>query len=193
MEPAARREQLLDAALEVIARDGYAGVSVDAIAREADVTRPVVYGVFDGLEPLLSALLERQERRALAQLVGAVPLDLGAEDPDAFLVTAARRAAETVRRDPLTWRPILLPPEGTPAAVRKRIDRDRDLVRERIEDLLKTGLALRGGPDVDPEMAAHALLGVAEYFGRLIVADPEGFDVDRLVATIEALLGALRR
>jgi AcrR family transcriptional regulator len=35
-----RREQLLDAAMAVIARDGYAGVSIDAIAREAGVTRP---------------------------------------------------------------------------------------------------------------------------------------------------------
>ena len=47
--PPSGATQLLDAALEVIARDGYAGVSIDAIAREAGVTRPVVYGVFDGL------------------------------------------------------------------------------------------------------------------------------------------------
>jgi AcrR family transcriptional regulator len=192
MAPEARREQLLDAALEVIAREGYSGVSIDAIAREAGVTRPVVYGVFDGLEPLLYALLERQERRALAQLLEAVPLDLGAQDPDAFLVDAARRLVETVRSDPLTWRPILLQPEGTPPAVRKRVDRDREVVRERIEELLHIGLRLRGGPDVDTEMAAHALVGVAEYFGRMILADPEGFAVDRLVATIEALLRALR-
>jgi AcrR family transcriptional regulator len=37
-----RREQLLDAALRVINRDGYGGVSIEAIAREADVSRPVV-------------------------------------------------------------------------------------------------------------------------------------------------------
>src|SRR5687768_7964136 len=84
MAPEERRAQLLDAAIEVISRDGYAGVSVDAIAREAAVTRPVVYGVFANLEELLYALLDRQERRALEQLAAALPLDLGEQEPDAF-------------------------------------------------------------------------------------------------------------
>ena len=193
MAPEARREQLLDAALQVIQRDGYAGVSIDAIAREANVTRPVVYGVFDNLQGLLYALLDRQEKRALDQLVAVVPLDLGAEDPDAFLVQTAARLVETVRGDPLTWRPILLAPEGTPAPVRRRIDRDREVVRRRIETLLAAGLAARGGPEIDVEMASHALVGMAEYFGRLIVEQPETFAADRLVAMIDTLVRSLAR
>ena len=51
-----RREHLLDAALHVLARDGYDRVSVEAIAGEAGVSRPVVYSAYDGLEPLLLAL-----------------------------------------------------------------------------------------------------------------------------------------
>lgn len=191
LPPAERREQLLDAALTVIGRDGYAGLSIDSIAREAGVTRPVVYGTFDSLGPLLYALLDRQEKRALAQLLEAVPADLGAQDPDAFLVEAVGRLIEVVRGDPATWRPILLSPEGTPAPVRERIARDREVVRARVEALLEVGLERRGGPDVDVGIAAHAILGVAEYFGRLLVGDPDGFDATRLVATIEALLAAL--
>src|SRR3954451_21955701 len=72
-----RREQLLDGALAVIVRDGYDAISIDAIAREAGVTRPVVYGVFDGLGPLLGALLDRQQERALGQLAAALPEQLG--------------------------------------------------------------------------------------------------------------------
>jgi AcrR family transcriptional regulator len=188
----ARRSQLLDAAINIIARDGYAGVSIDAIAREAGVTRPVVYGVFDGLPPLLYALLDRQEQRALAQLMDALGADLGAEDPDAFLLGAVRRLIETVAGDPLTWRPILLAPEGTPDPVRERIARDREIVRVRIQSLLELGLARRGGPAIDSEIASHALIGVAEYFGRMIVERPEQFDADRLVATLEALLRGWR-
>ena len=193
MPPEARREQLLDAAIAVIARDGYAGVSIDAIAREARVTRPVVYGVFDGLAPLLYALLDRQEQRALDQLLAALPPDLGPDDPQAFLVETIRRLAETVASDPLTWRPILVPPEGTPPAVRERIAGDRELVRGRLVGLLSAGLAPRGGPDLDTEVASHALIAMAEYFGRIIVEDPDRFPADRLVATVESLLGALWR
>lgn len=187
-----RREQLLDAAIQVIARDGYGRLSIDAIAREADVTRPVVYGAFDGLEPLLYALLERQERRALEQMTGVLPLDLDLQDPDAFVAATVRRLVEIVGGDPLTWRPILLAPEGTPTPVRERIARDREVVRERIAVLLEAGLALRGGPDLDAEIVSHALMAILEHFGRLIVEDPDRFEVERLVATVQAVLGSLR-
>jgi AcrR family transcriptional regulator len=193
MPAAQRREQLLDAAIAIIARDGYAGVSIDAIAREVDVTRPVVYGVFDGLEPLLSALLDRQEQRALNQLLACMPPNLlsAGSEPDALLLSTVRRMAETVAGDPLTWRPILLAPEGTPAAVRQRVERDREVVRERIEGLLAAGLALRKVTGVDTEMASHAAVATAEYFGRMLVADPPRVEIDRLVDAVGSLLRAL--
>jgi AcrR family transcriptional regulator len=48
---------LLDAALSVIAEEGYGGVTIEAIARKAGVTRPVVYNLFHDLAELLGALL----------------------------------------------------------------------------------------------------------------------------------------
>jgi AcrR family transcriptional regulator len=193
MPPEARRQQLLDAALAVIARDGYHGISIDAIAREADVTRPVVYGVFTGLGELLYALLDRQEERALKQLLEALPTDLGLDDPDAYLVAAVRRLVEIVAQDPLTWQPILLSTEGTPPAVRERIVRDREVVRARIEFLLEAGLRLRGGPEIDTELASHALIAIAEYFGRMLIEQPDQFDQDRLVGGVQRLLDSFRR
>ena len=74
MPAATRREQLMDAALDVIVRDGYRAVSVEAIVREVGVTRPVFYNVFDSLDQLLSTLLDRQEQRALAQLAATIEL-----------------------------------------------------------------------------------------------------------------------
>jgi AcrR family transcriptional regulator len=191
MPPDARREQLLDAAIAIIARDGYAGVSIDAIAREAGVTRPVVYGVFDGLKSLLYALLDRHEERALEQLLTALPRDLANGDPAALIVATTRRLAESVAGDPSTWRPILLAPEGTPQAVRERIARDRELVRMRIKSLLEAIVAQRAAVQIDTEIASHAVIGVAEYFGRLLVDEPSAIEVERLVAAVEGLLAAL--
>lgn len=188
-----RREQLLDAALAVIEREGYGGVSIEAIARQAEVTRPVVYGAFDGLGPLLQTLLDRQERRALGQLLAAVPAELDDQDPDAFLVESIRRLIEVVRDDPATWRPILIGGADTPTVVEERITRDRELVRARVESLLATGLKRRGGPDIDTTVASHAIVGAAEHIGRLLVEEPDRLDPARLVATVETLLAALRR
>lgn len=179
-----RREQLLDAAIAIIDRDGYGGVSIDAIAREVGVTRPVVYSVFDGLGPLLSALLDRQESRALGQLEDAFAEASGAGSLDEIVVGTAVRMVEAVTSDPQTWRPILLAPHGTPGPVRDRIDGDREAIRRRIAELAELGLP--GTADV--ELLSHAVVAVLEHFGRLLLEDPDRFSADRLVAGVRAVL-----
>ncbi len=186
-----RRRQLLDAALQIIIRDGYGAVSIEAIAREADVSRPVIYGAFDGLGDLLGALLDRQERRALKQLAAALPaIPSGARAADEVIVGAVRSFVDVVGRDPDTWRPILLQAAGTPAVVRERVDRDRERVRQQLEQLLGWWLAERGGPGggVDTELASHLLLAVGEYGGRLVLSDPARFSADRLAGFVDKLL-----
>ena len=63
-----RREQLLDATKAIVARDGFHAVSIEAVAREAGITRPIVYGHFHDLPGLLEALVEREGARALRRL-----------------------------------------------------------------------------------------------------------------------------
>jgi AcrR family transcriptional regulator len=193
MPPVDRRRQLLDAALAIIIRDGYGAVSIEAIAREAEVSRPVIYGVFDGLGDLLGALLDRQERRALRQLAAALPSVPAADgNPDDVIVGAVRSFVEVVAGDPDTWRPILLQAGGTPGVVRERVDRDRERVRQQLEQLLAWWLARRGGAaGVDTELASHLLLAVGEYCGRLVLGDPERFSGERLAGFVESLLRGL--
>jgi AcrR family transcriptional regulator len=190
MAPEDRRRQLLDAALQIIIRDGYGAVSVETIAREVGVSRPVIYGVFDGLGDLLGALLDRQERRALAQLAGALPEAPAEQEPGAFLVAAVRSMVEVVASDPDTWYPILLAPDGTPGVVRERIERDRERVRRQFEALLSWAIERRGGPsDVDLELASHSLLVVVEQWGRLVLSNSERYSAERLAAFVEGFIG----
>ena len=183
-----RREQLMDAALAVIVRDGYAGVSVDAVAREAGVTRPVVYGAFDGLGDLLTALLDRQQVRAFGRLLQAMPDDADLEDPFALVTVGIERLATMIREDPDTWRPILQPPDGLPAVVTERIEADR----ERVRALFSTFIAGVGegqeGPPFDADLYAHAMVAVCEHFGRLLIDDPDRFSTERMVDGATRLL-----
>ena len=59
MSSAERREQLLDVTKTVVGEHGWHGVSIEAIARAAGITRPIVYGHFGDLSGVLVALLER--------------------------------------------------------------------------------------------------------------------------------------
>lgn len=183
---AQRREQLLDAALAIIDRDGYDGVSIDAIAREAGVTRPVVYGAFDGLGPLLTTLLDRQQQRAIAQLYGALPLDALGSTPVALVDRAVPALHAMLLDDPMTWRAILQSPAGLPDVVRERIDADRDRVRSTIA-LMITAVLPKGS---DAEVLSHAVLALLEHFGRLVLAEPERFSADRLSGTARAMIGS---
>lgn len=188
---AERRTQLLDAAITVIVRDGYAKVSIEAIALEASVTRPVVYGVFDGLGDLLTTLLDRQQMRAMEQLAPLLVANSapGAEQ-DVRVLDMVRALAEAVKSDPETWRPILLAPQGTPEAVRLRIASDRQRVREQIAAILGFSLEDRAG-SADVDVLAHAVMAVLEHFGQLLLEEPDLFTVERLVTTVKAVLSAV--
>ncbi len=183
-----RREQLLDAALAIIDRDGYDGISIDAIAREVGVTRPVVYGAFDGLGPLLGALLDRQQRRALAQLYGAIPLASLLTPGGIDAAVIARQAIPALHAmllaDPVTWRAILRSPANVPEVVRQRIEGDRARVRGTIE--LGVRMLL---PGADAEVLAHTVIAVLEHFGPLVLDDPERFSSSRLLAVVEGMVG----
>ena len=59
LDPAERREQMLDAANDLFAERGYEEVSVEDIARSAGVTRGLVHHYFGGRKEVYIALLER--------------------------------------------------------------------------------------------------------------------------------------
>lgn len=65
------REVVLDAAERVIRRDG-AGVSLEAIAIEAGVTKPIVYARIGGRTDVANALAERLADRLIAAASSAV-------------------------------------------------------------------------------------------------------------------------
>src|SRR3984885_10972176 len=103
MPPEKRREQLIDAALGVIVEHGYEGVSIEAIARMAGVTRPVIYDHFSNLGRLLEALIEREEAYALAQLEDVVPsAPQAAGDPAVMFAAGVRRFLDAVASRPDT-------------------------------------------------------------------------------------------
>jgi AcrR family transcriptional regulator len=60
MPPAQRREQLIDSALQIAAREGYENLAFEAVANRAGVTRNLVYHYFPGgRQQLLEAAVHR--------------------------------------------------------------------------------------------------------------------------------------
>jgi AcrR family transcriptional regulator len=190
MPAAERREQLLDATKAVIAERGLQGVSIEAVARRAGITRPVIYGHFTDLQGLLEALLRRESERALLQLRAILPTDLGAGDPREQLLAALEGYLAAVAEDPGTWRLLLMPPEGAPALLRDLLAVGRAAVVAHLARAAEPGLG-RGGPSPDPELTARTLSAVADEAARLLLTDPERYPVERLLAHARWVLAQL--
>jgi AcrR family transcriptional regulator len=190
MPPQERREQLIDAALSVILQQGYGGVSIEAIARTAGVTRPVIYDHFPNLGKLLQALIEREERYALEQLAAVVPdVPSGDGDPAELFAAGVGRFLDAVVSRPETWRIILLPLEGTPAIVREHVETNRARTVERIEVLVRWAIERSGIPeDLDVELSARAIRSLSEEAGRMVLTDRKGFSPERYERFVLAVM-----
>ena len=197
--PAAeRREQLLEAALDIALHRGFHAVTVDAVARACGVTRPVVYGLFTDRAALLTGLADRAEERTLAQLAAVFPpLPDDAEtddgDPDELLLAGVTAYLEAVTADPRTWRVVLLPPEGAPAELTARVDAHRRVLLRQLRALLDRGLGRRGGPAVDPDLFARGVFTLSEGAARLLLADPDRWSLEQFTDFTRTLLASLSR
>ncbi len=190
-----RREQLLDAALAISLQRGFHAVTIDGVAKEAGVTRPVVYGAFADRGALLTALADRSELRALAQLAAVFPAlpDLDEDvDPDELLAAGIEAYLRAIVADPATWRVILLPPEGAPDEMRARVRLHRATMLGHLRALTDWGLALRGGPSLDPELFARSVMTLAEGAARLVLTDPDRWPVEHFVEFTRAALAGMR-
>ncbi len=77
-----RREQILDAALRVFAKKGFAKATNKDIAREAGITTGLIYHYFASKEGLLKAIFEE---RSPLQLIRSISPEMLAQPTEQFL------------------------------------------------------------------------------------------------------------
>ena len=185
----ARREQILDVALEVFGQAGYHGASMNDVADAAGVTKPVLYQHFDSKRELFRALLEEVGNRLLSAIAKAT-----ADAPDGKSQTQRgfRAYFRWVAEDRDEFK--LLYSSGT-----RRDDEFRDAIR-RITDQAASAIAPLIAVDIEPEhrrTIAHAIVGLAEGASRRLVDLDEHFDPDEVARQVSDLawagLRAVRR
>ncbi len=177
-----RREQLLDVTKRMVVEQGFHAVSIEAVAREAGITRPIVYGHFTDLPGLLEALVDREGARALSQLETVLP--------QRDLLEALRAYLDAVRADPDTWRLVLMPQEGAPRLLHDRIARGREAIVARLAHGLPPGSELPDPELPDPELSAHLMSAYADEAARLVLTSR--FPPERILELSRWLLRRLR-
>ena len=186
--PEQRREQLLDIVLDIIDSDGVGAVTMDAVARRAGVTRPVVYSQFTDANHMLRASLDREEQRALAQILDAMP---GLDDED--VATSFHHLFDNylraVTEAPQRWRAIFMIADSSTPAFHKRVARVRARIVREFEAALDRSCP--NGQHADPALLAHHLLAVLWESGRLLLVSPKAFTHERLLHSLDTMFTAI--
>jgi AcrR family transcriptional regulator len=180
MPAAARRTQLLDRARDIVAAEGFAAVTIERVARAAEVTRTVVYQNFGDLTGLMSALLDRESEIAFAGIQSVDgPL---ADDPDAL----GRGILAYLHAAPTSWRIILSPPAGAPPQLQSRTELGRRYARS----IAAGRLSRLAGRPVDADgPTARLLLSALEELALLHLTDPRAHPDEQVLRYLRSLVG----
>ena len=158
-----RRNQLIEVGRSVFARDGYEGTTVEAIARAAKVSKPIVYEHFGGKEGLFAVVVDREVNALTDQMSAAVSEGTARERLEqavlAFLTYVERSpdGFSVLTRDA----PMERQGQGMPSVISDVVVRVQDIFGERLK--------AAGFDPVAAPIYTHALIGmvtmVAQWWG----------------------------
>ncbi len=181
--PERRRPLILDVAFELFLERGYKGTSMDAIARAAEVTKPVVYACFASKAELFGALLDREEQRVFAQFGTALATSAGLADPEAMLIAGFTAMLRAARDTPETYRVALLGEGAADALIDARIRRGREQFVAQLSEAARSWLAERTPArrlDGNAQFVGHALAGIGDAGLRMMLASPDRWTPETL-------------
>jgi AcrR family transcriptional regulator len=153
--------RVLDAALALAAASGLRHLTMDDVATRARVGRMTVYRRFGSREQLIDALVVREARDVLAQLVDVLDPRLSIEDRIAEGFLAALRVA---REHPLAGRLMRVEPEQLLAELTARDSTVLHMCRAFLVAQIREGQDEGELRALDPEPAAELLVRIGFSF-----------------------------
>lgn len=171
-----RRAQIIEAFARVLARNGYAGATIQAIAREAGLTPGLLHHHFEDKEEMLSELLRELMRRFRVRLER-----YDSEEPalDAYVDAALELDADADVIAARCWVGLLAEAVRRPAlatSVRRVMDAQIDAI------------AARSGHRLTPEQASATMAYVVGSLvvGAFVPDKARGFAAPGLHALLES-------
>jgi AcrR family transcriptional regulator len=177
--------ELIAAARELFARQGYAATSLDEIAAAANVTKGAVYHHFAGKEAVFRAVHAEVEGEAQARAIAARDPDAAPIDQIVAMVDGYLDAAldEEIRRITLIDGPALL-------GLEPDVPAEQHATQAAVRDFIAAAIARGEIVDVDPGVLMQLIGGLALQCGLLIARAP---DPDATRATLGVAVDAMLR
>lgn len=164
---------MLDAAVTAFSANGFADTSMDAIAAEAKISKPMLYLYYGSKDELFSACVARESGRFMEAVSSGFDLSMRQRDQARTLV---REFLRYVYENSDSWRVLYRVAVGS-ASFAHIVTESRNGVTAMITDLIRRGTTTEGASDVDFELTAVALVGAGEAVADRV--SDGGIDLER--------------
>lgn len=154
---AVREQQMLDAAVQMFSVNGYHETSMDAIAAEAQISKPMLYLYYGSKEELFGACLNRELSRFVDEVRSKIDFSQAARD---LLRNAVLSFLTYIDTNRASWM-VLYTQATSSQAFAHMVREGRQRIIELVSRLLREGTR-NPEPDTDFEMMAVALVGAGE-------------------------------
>lgn len=154
---AIREQQMLDSAIRVFADLGYRSASMDTIARNASISKPMLYLYYGSKEELFSACVVRESGRLIERLTVAATGSDGARDS---LESVVQAFLEYVDTNADSWNVVYRQAMAEPM-FRDEVEKTRSVLVDLTADLLAQNSVDERSREV-LEVVATALVGAGE-------------------------------
>jgi AcrR family transcriptional regulator len=154
---AVREQQMLDAAVQMFSVNGYHETSMDTIAAEAQISKPMLYLYYGSKEDLFGACLDRE----MSRFIDAVRADIDfRQSPKDLLRTTIGAFLRYIDANRASW--IVMYTQATSSqAFAHKVREGREQIIELVAGLLRSGTRSPRSDD-EIEMMAVALVGAGE-------------------------------
>ncbi|KJX74521.1 TetR/AcrR family transcriptional regulator [Mycobacterium lepromatosis] len=164
---AVREQQMLDAAVQMFSVNGYYKTSMDAIAAEAQISKPMLYLYYGSKEDLFGACLNREMNRFIAVVRADIDFT---QSPKDLLSTTIVSFLRYIDANRASWIVMYTQATSSPAFA-QTVREARDQIIELVAGLMRSGIRSPRS-DHEYEMMAGALVGAGEAMAtRLTTGD----------------------
>jgi AcrR family transcriptional regulator len=168
---AVREQQMLDAAVQMFSVNGYHETSMDAIAAEAQISKPMLYLYYGSKEDLFGACLNRELSRFIDVVRADIDLTLSPKDLLRNTIVSFLRYIDANRA---SWI-VMYTQAVSSQAFAHTVREGREQIIELVAGLVRAG-SRAPRSDAEHQMMAVALVGAGEAMAnRLSTGD---IDVD---------------
>ncbi|OBK50349.1 TetR/AcrR family transcriptional regulator [Mycobacterium sp. 1081908.1] len=168
---AVREQQMLDAAVQMFSVNGYHETSMDAIAAEAQISKPMLYLYYGSKEDLFGACLDRELGRFIEGVRADINFD---QSPKDLLGNAIGSFMRYIDSNRASWI-VMYTQAISSQAFAHTVREGREQIIELVAELMRAG-SRTARSDAEYQMMAVALVGAGEAMANRLSSGELGVD-----------------